>query len=920
MIRTIGLAIRPNVGSFVRVGARPLLAIRSKSNLLTSPLNRISPLLTPKRWFSSDVEELKNEDKNETDISASSTGVIDVKDREEVIIYFDQIYPLALSKYSLKHYIYWFSRFQHYYEDSTIKERILKLANTSESPLSPETKIIDFIPIKRDGGAFVKFQVPHDSTPKELINQICDNFKKNELTDTYKFKLLVDYYPRCFQVKGTPWIEDLRRYPSPRLKVKFEGEPLTEEELYFLFRRYGLIVDIFPPTSTQSYAIILFRNFRSAISAKNCITGIKLNKGKTSLHLQYEQLKKMNYLTDFIVNHQRISVPAILALLTTLAVLIFDPVREWFIQQKVTHKYSLETYKDNRYFRYIYIPYRNVVSWVGSGYDYIDDRVNSNCEKSKELLQGSFSLGLKDGNQFNGTDYDDDDFDDDSAHPNILWMERLEKVKQLKLWIYENINTFIIVKGPKGSGKQEFVLDHTLLPDEKLKKKILYIDCDNLVKARSDNAMLQATAHQLGYFPLFTWTNSILQFIDLGVQGITGQKSGLSESKETQLKNMFLLTTQALRNVALEDYSSYKKAVLRKQRRKDRDGKKSEAIADEDTSPLLEDELLKEDQYLQQHPECKPIIVINKFLLKADSNQDFIYKMIADWTSQVVQSNIAHVIYITHDVGSVQHLTDSLPNQVFKTIGLSDATAKSSKQYVLNQLNGTNYSRSGNIDMCLEPIGGRMLDLQAFIRRVKSGESPDEALDEMVNQAAEQITTFFLNKSIKSTAASEDNWLPAQVWAIMKILCLKDNIDYTELTKNPLFKSNKDTLSTLSTLEKHDLISLSRDKGILSSISTGRPLYREAFKNLVYDDNIFKIYESDYFADLIQIENNKIAKLEDEISKISHISDLKLLKNRLDYVQEKIAASTQNIINYESCIKDIGVTNKSDGMWSKIGL
>ena len=108
----------------------------------------------------------------------------------------------------------------------------------------------------------------------------------------------------------------------------------------------------------------------------------------------------------------------------------------------------------------------------------------------------------------------------------------------------ENANTFIIVKGPQGSGKEEFVLEHSLGSDERLSKKVLVLECDQLGKARSDNNLINTTASQLGYFPVFTWTNTVSRFVDLGVQGLTGQKSGLSESKETQIKNMFLLATK----------------------------------------------------------------------------------------------------------------------------------------------------------------------------------------------------------------------------------------------------------------------------------------------------------------------------------------------------------------------------------------
>lgn len=834
----------------------------------------------------SDVEDFKKEtDNSEVDQSASTTGVLDCS-QEEVILYFDHIYPLAVSRISLKQYLRYISPIQNRYNDEELKKRVLDLSSTESDPLPKSASIIEFVPLKRDGGAFVKFSVPQELTTKELISQITTNLKKNEVEHNsnifnYFKNFVFNQFPSCYKVKGTPWIEDLKRFPTSKLKVKFQGEPLTEEEMYVCFRRYGLIVDIIPPSSSTTYATIIYKNIRSAICAKNCITGITFNQSQTSLHIQYIPVQRVNYIADFIVNHQKIAIPIIIAILATLTVLIFDPIREWFIELKITHKYSLNTYKDNKYVKLIYTPYQRMIRWLNNSYDYIDEKLirNGSTQNTAVVSEELESM-------------------------NILWNERFEKIKQLKLWIYENINTFIIVKGPKGSGKQEFVLEHTLQNDDNLKRKILYIDCADLVKARSDNALIEATAQQLGYFPVFTWTNSISQFVDLGVQGLTGQKSGLSESKETQLKNMFLLTTQALRKIALSDYNAYRSSMIKKKKRRNR-----RTDGNEDSVVNVEEEIVKEEEFLQQHPEAKPIIVINNFMKKSDSNNDLIYKLVSDWTALLVQGNMSHVIFITHDVGSIQHLTDSLPNQVFKTISLSDASQKSAKQYVLNQLSDQKLKNPDSLDTYLAPLGGRMLDLQAFIRRIKSGESANDALNEMVNQAAEQITTFFLNNSIAQEA--DNNWNTAQVWAIMKLLTEKEYIDFNELTKISLFKSSSETLATLAALEKHDLISFTRDKGILSRISTGRPLYKAAFKDLVCDKKIYKIYETDYYNNLISLESAKIAKFEDEIGKISQLSDLKFLKTRLEYVLSKISVCTDTIVKYEERIKEVNQMNES---------
>ncbi|KAJ9097896.1 mitochondrial escape protein 2 [Naganishia cerealis] len=872
MIRTF--ATIANRGPGIR-----LATLAASRNLGYSSGGRISSVRIEKLRFSpfrsstslrytSDIQHVMQEaDSLDVNNSVSNTGVLDYDRKNAVVLYFDHIYPFSVSRYSWKQYFTLLFPVNRCSEDD-IRERVMNLSSTEKEPLPKDVRILELVPMRRDGGVFVKFQLPATMSARELVGLICQNTKENE--QAYGERFLVgplnkiwNHFPRCFQVKGTPWIEDLRRFPSVKLLVKFEGERLTEEELYVLFRRYGLIIDIAPGSGTEP-AVIHFRKIRSAICAKNCVTGITLNSGNTVVHIQYLPLKRVNYITDFIGNHQRIAIPIILALLATAAVFIFDPIREWFIMQNVSHRHALDSYKDNKFLKLVSLPYEQVRRWIDLGYDYFD-----------------LKFGCDEEDEFGG---------EKGEAPNDLWSERYEKVKQLKLWIYENINTFIIVRGPKGSGKEELVLEHTLRDDPVLGNKLLYIDCEALVKSRSDNALIEATAQQLGYFPVFTWTNSISQFVDLGVQGLTGQKSGLSESKETQLKNMFGLTSLAIRKLALQDYAKYKKLVLRQRRRQQGDS--------------TSEDILSEDEYLSQHPERKPVIVIDKFAGRADGDQDFIFKMISEWSAQLVQSNLAHVIILTHDVGSMLHLTSALPNQVMKLISLSDASQRLARHYVLNQLNKESQTQVNELDSCLEPLGGRMLDLQAFVRRMRSGEAPGDALEEMVSQASEQITTFFLLASL-----TQNSWSTAQVWLLIKLLAKQESISYETLCHDPLFKS-PDSLSILSTLEKHDLISLISDKGVLNTVLTGRPLYKAAFRSLVEDPKIFRIYEEDLYNKLIALENAKIAKLEDEFAKLASV-DARLVRNRLDYVLNKIVASTDKITDYEEKISGLSSKKSS---------
>jgi len=161
----------------------------------------------------------------------------------------------------------------------------------------------------------------------------------------------------------------------------------------------------------------------------------------------------------------------------------------------------------------------------------------------------------------------------------------------------ETVDTFIIVQGPRGSGKRELVLDQAL----KNKKHKLVIDCKPIQEARGDSATINAAAKEVGYRPVFSWMNSISGMIDMAAQGAAGVKTGFSETVDSQLAKIFNNTATALRQIALEG------------RKKD----------DKDAN-------LGDDEYLEAHPNVRPIVVIDNFLHKSQEST-IVYDKIAEW-------------------------------------------------------------------------------------------------------------------------------------------------------------------------------------------------------------------------------------------------------------------------------------------------
>ena len=114
--------------------------------------------------------------------------------------------------------------------------------------------------------------------------------------------------------------------------------------------------------------------------------------------------------------------------------------------------------------------------------------------------------------------------DADAAGLRALWDDRKENIQQIRTWLMETAGSFIIVQGPWGSAKRDLVVDEAL----KVRRDKLIIDCKPLQEARGDGATIRATAAEVGYRPVFSWTNSLSSMLDLAAQGTIGTKTGES--------------------------------------------------------------------------------------------------------------------------------------------------------------------------------------------------------------------------------------------------------------------------------------------------------------------------------------------------------------------------------------------------------
>ncbi|MCJ1461448.1 mitochondrial escape protein 2 [Pseudocyphellaria aurata] len=651
-------------------------------------------------------------------------------------------------------------------------------------------------------------------------------------------------------VQGTPWVEDLFRFPSSRIKVEFlstvqggEAAELSQEELFSLFRPYGRLVNVTSqPTDSKilpRYAYINFRAVRHAVMAKNCMHGVTVPQAGgggvngTVLRLGYEQIIKTRWMRDWLASHPRTVIPLIIFLVaTTVSVLVLDPIRVFLIEAKITQLFG---FADNK-----------ASQWFVSKFIRARDRLGYGKQRHKTDQSGFKAL------------------EDD----------RKESIAKIHQWLEDSsADSLFVIQGPRGSRKKEFAIHQAL----NNKKHVLHIDCRPIQEARGDTKTIVATAKQVGYWPVMLWMNKIINLIDITAQGMIRTKTDFSETLDSQLDNILENTSQALRKIALH-------------RRKQ---------TDEDV-----------DKYLQAHPECQPVVVIDNFLHRSKESAMFYHK-ISEWAAEITRENIAHVILLTDDVS--KSFGKAFPNCVFQQISLEDCSPGIAKRVVIDLLKEANTELrddKGELDSCIEKLGGRITDLEDLARRIKSSETPQQAVENIIQTSASEILkTYIFDRS--------SEWSAKSAWFLVKALASKNIIDYNDVLHSEEFRSVEE--ASLQALEEAGLITITRMNGMPHGIKPGRPIYSYAFESLTSDYMLKVKLDLANLDELTQKESQSIEKYEAELQRVASLPKEAAagLVPRIKWLGNRLQECQANLERYELESRDLKKTLQGAHRWSE---
>jgi hypothetical protein len=258
-------------------------------------------------------------------------------------------------------------------------------------------------------------------------------------------------------------------------------------------------------------------------------------------------------------------------------------------------------------------------------------------------------------------------------------------------------------------------------------------------------------------------------------------------------------------------------------------------------------------------------------------------------------TNVAHVIFLTNDVAFSKSLSKALPDRVFRQISLSDCSPEVAKKFVITHLDAdveddpapkdgsekklpsVHRTDLGELDSCIDLLGGRLTDLEFLARRIKTGETPNKAVNEIIDQSASEI--------------------------LIKQLAQKESLRFNELLLDDIFKSGGEPV--LRALEQAELISIvSGPNGRPSTIRPGKPVYHPAFKRLTEDKVLRSHLDMSILTNLTKIESATIEKCENELLLLSKLKNQpSQTTGRVQYLLAKLVASQNKVEAYEREVK-----------------
>lgn len=159
-----------------------------------------------------------------------------------------------------------------------------------------------------------------------------------------------------------------------------------------------------------------------------------------------------------------------------------------------------------------------------------------------------------------------------------------------------------------------------------------------------------------------------------------------------------------------------------------------------------------------------PIVVLQNFAQKAAKGD--VWNVLAEWGTSLVENRIAHVIVVTDSSTSTKTLTRALPSKPLNSVSLADADEANSLSYVRDKLKGQTLSADDSAQVA--KLGGRMIDLETLVYKVRTGTQVKSAVDDIILKNVVELRKAAFGDD--SEDAKSLPWTRAQAWKVVSEL------------------------------------------------------------------------------------------------------------------------------------------------------
>lgn len=200
-------------------------------------------------------------------------------------------------------------------------------------------------------------------------------------------------------------------------------------------------------------------------------------------------------------------------------------------------------------------------------------------------------------------------------------------------------------------------------------------------------------------------------------------------------------------------------------------------------------------------------------------------------------------------------------------------------------------------------LGGRLTDLEFLARRLKSGETPTKAVNEIILQSANEILKMYIyGEESYEEGQLRKRWNAQQAWLLVKMLAASEEgaLRYNEvLMVDTLSKNGGEEV--IRALEQAEMISITSNNGRPMAIKPGKPVYLAAFKKLMEDEVLRSRLDLRIVGDRIRWANEDIAKVETELKLLGELPRHPIESlPRIKWLLGKLATSQARVSSLEA--------------------